>query len=142
MEPYTSAILIPLFQRVAAGHARIILSTLTEAELLVRPLRDGDGPAVERIADFLSEDGIDLVQVSRPIARLAAALRARHRMSLADAIIVATAIESGCEAVVTNDGQYARRLTEIPYVLLDALVEERPDTKTTGARSAGKEQQR
>jgi predicted nucleic acid-binding protein len=119
-EPYLT-LLLPLFRRVQQGQARFIVSAITEAELLVRPQRDEDAGAIERIADLLSEDGILVVPISRTIARHAAELRGRHRLGLADAIIVATAVETGCEAIVGNDGAW-RRLIEVPYVHLDEVI--------------------
>ena len=112
---------MPLFRRVQAGQLQLIVSVVTEAELLVRPQRDRDTDAVERIGDLLSEDGIDVVGVDRRIGRRAARLRAMQNLSLADAIIAATAIETGCEAVVGNDGLW-RRLEEISFVRLDDVV--------------------
>jgi len=119
-EPYVF-FLIPLLQRVQRGEANLIVSVITEAELLVRPQREGDLEAIERIGDLLSEDGIYVVGVDRRIARRTASLRAEKRLRLADAIIVATAIETECEAIVGNDGDW-RRLNEIPFVCLDDLA--------------------
>jgi predicted nucleic acid-binding protein len=119
--PYFAA-LLPLFRRVQAGDLSVIVSVITEAELLVRPERDYNEAAKERIADLLSEDGMFVVPVDRRIARRAAALRGRERFRLADAIIVATAIETGCEAIVGNDGEWSKRVVDVPFVRLDDIV--------------------
>jgi predicted nucleic acid-binding protein len=113
---------LPVFRRVQAGDLSIIVSVITEAELLVRPERDNNEPAKERIADLLSEDGIYVVGIDRKIARRAAALRGRSRLKLADAIIAATAIETSCDAIVGNDGEWAGSLADIPFVRLDDVV--------------------
>jgi predicted nucleic acid-binding protein len=112
---------VPLFRRVQRGEASFVVSVVTEAELLIHPLRNGDQDAAERIGDLLSEDGIYVAGVDRRIGRRAARLRAEKRLGLADAIIIATAIETECEAIVGNDGEW-RRLNEIPFVYLDDLV--------------------
>ena len=114
------------------GDLAVIVSVVTEAELLVRPERDGNEFAIERIGDLLSEEGIYVVGVDRKIARRAAQLRARVRMALADAIIVATAIETGCDAVVTNDGEWSKKVSEVPIIHLDDIV-----SRTGGAGRAG-----
>lgn len=101
--------------------ADVVVSVVTEAELLVRPHRKGDTEAVERIAGILSEEGIHVVALGRPVARSAAELRARHGLALSDAIIVATALSAGCDAIVGNDGRW-RRIREVPYLHLDDLV--------------------
>ena len=103
------------------GDASVIVSVITEAELIVKPEKDGNTEAIERIGDLLSEDGIYVIDVNRRIARKAASLRAQSGLKLPDAIIVATAIQTACEAVVGNDGAW-RRLTEIPFVDLGELA--------------------
>ena len=114
--------LVPLFERVQGGRLTVFASALTEAELLVRPLRDRNVDAVQRIGDLLSEPGIHVVEVSRRIARHGARLRSHNSLKLADAIIVATAIETGCEAIVGNDHPWASRLPDVNYYLLDDIV--------------------
>jgi len=114
-------VLLPVFRRVQGGELRVIVSVITESELLIRPKRNEDAEAEERIEDLLSEDGFSVVPADRRIARLAAELRARHNLALADAIIVATGIATGCDAVVSNDGELSQ-VTEIPFVHLDDVV--------------------
>lgn len=92
--------------------------------MLVRPQREGDVEAIERIADLLSEDGISVVPFDRPAARAAASLRAHHGLKLPDAIIVATALEAGCDVIVGNDNRW-HRIKDIAYVHLDDEVETR-----------------
>jgi predicted nucleic acid-binding protein len=108
------------------GQAGIIASVITESELLVRPEREGKQEAIERIRDLLSEDGIYVAEVNRRIGRRAAtiraaALRAGAGFKLPDAIIIATAIETGCDVIVSRDGGW-RRITEIPIVNLDDAI--------------------
>ena len=110
--------LSPVFARVQRGQAEVVASVITEAELLVRPNREGNLEATERIADLLSEDGISVLPVTRQIARSAALLRARHGLKLPDAIIVATAIGARCDVIVGNDDRW-HRIGEIPYVHLE-----------------------
>jgi predicted nucleic acid-binding protein len=107
---------------VQAGELSVIVSVITEAELLVRPERDDNEAAKERIGDLLSEDGIYVIPVDRRIARRAAALRGRGRFKLADAIIIATAAETGCDAIVSNDGEWSKKVLDIPFVRLDDVV--------------------
>jgi predicted nucleic acid-binding protein len=120
-EPYYS-VLLPIFRRVQSGELAVIVSAITEAELLVKPERDRNEAARERIEDLLSENGIYVVGVDRKIARRAAAMRAQTRLKLPDAIIIATALETDCEAVVGNDGQWSRKDVEIPFIRLDDVV--------------------
>ena len=88
----------------------------------MRPERNGDQEAIQRIGDLLSEPGINVVEVTRRTGRRAASLRSHNRLKLPDAIIVATAIESRCDAIVGNDHAWAKNPTEINYILLDDFV--------------------
>ena len=104
---------------------------MIEAELLVRPERDKETAVIEQIEDLLSEDGIYVVDVDRRIARRAASIRARGGgIGLPDAIIIATALETGCDLIVGNDKDWLK-LPELPYVLLDHEVDQ-----TAGARES------
>jgi predicted nucleic acid-binding protein len=107
---------------VQAGSVSVIVSVITEAELLVRPERAGDQNAIQRIGDLLSEPGIEVVEVTRRMARRAAALRSHNRLKLPDAIIVATAIETRCEAILGNDHAWAAHPVDVNYILLDELI--------------------
>jgi predicted nucleic acid-binding protein len=120
MQPYLR-VLIPLFDRVRDGEAVMVLSAISEAELLVRPERDGNREAIEKIADFLSEDGIYVVEVTRPIARRAAKLRPVNQISIADAVIMATAVETGCDLLLGNDARWAKA-PGVPFVRLDDVT--------------------
>lgn len=120
MQPYLR-VLLPLLDRVREAKAIMVLSAITEAELLVRPERDGNRDAIEKIEDFLSEDGIYVVEVTRPIARRAAKLRPVNRISIADAVIMATAIETGCDLLLGNDRQWTKAAAT-PYLRLDDLI--------------------
>jgi predicted nucleic acid-binding protein len=119
-QPYLEVI-APLLQRVQAGQAELLLSAVTESELLVRPMREKNAEAVERIADLLSEDGIEVVPVDRMIGRRAARLRAEHKpLRLPDATIIATALDARCDLIVGNDKEW-KNLKGIPYVHLDDI---------------------
>lgn len=119
MQPYLR-VLLPLLDRVRDDEAIMVLSAITEAELLVKPERDGNREAVEMIEDFLSEDGIYVVEMSRSIARRAARLRPVNRISIADAVIMATAIETGCDLLLGNDTAWTK-VGGLPFVRLEDL---------------------
>jgi predicted nucleic acid-binding protein len=114
-------VLIPLFDRVREGQAAMIISAITEAELLVKHEREQNDEAIEKIEDFLSEDGIYVVDVTRAIARCAAKLRPVNQISIADAVIMATAVETGCDLLLGNDARWAT-IPGIPYLKLDDAI--------------------
>ena len=113
-----------LFGATRDGLKQSIFSVVTELELLVRPIREDDVWEMRQVRVVLDGPGVQVVGLDRQIARLAAEIRARLALSLADAAIVATALHTGCDAIVGNDERCARRVKEIPYVLLDDLVKE------------------
>jgi predicted nucleic acid-binding protein len=122
VEPYYG-LLDRLFRECQAGARSIVLSVVSEAEMLVKPLRDGDVPQVEMIdALFQGPEHVEVRSVDRKVVRRAARLRAHLGLRLDDAFIVATAVEAGCDALVGNDALCARRVVDIPYVYLDEAL--------------------
>jgi predicted nucleic acid-binding protein len=120
-------LLLPVFQRVEAGQATIVISAITEAELLVRPMQLANEEAIERIADLLSEDGIEVIEVDRAIARRSAMIRAaqlrsgRKSLKLPDAMIVATAFDAHCDVIVGNDKDW-QKIEGLPLLILDDIT--------------------
>ena len=97
-----------------AGHT-------TVTELLVRPFQRG--PSVVAVAEgFLRHFAeLHLIDVTYDVAREAARIRAATGLGTPDALIVASAIASNADVLVTNDRSWPTRLgDEIPG--LDVLV--------------------
>ncbi|MCH7698015.1 MAG: PIN domain-containing protein [Chloroflexi bacterium] len=122
VEPYAAAIRT-LLDDIRVGRREGMLSVVTEIELLVRPLRDGTLQDVERVRALMDAQGFNVVPLDREIARAAAGVRAESGLRLPDAAVVATAMVTGCDVIVGNDARCAKRVKEIPYLLLDDLVE-------------------
>lgn len=105
--------LTELFASIDAGNIRAVTSELTLAEVLVRPLIDGN---IERQTTYQqalqSSEVLEVVPVSRDVLIEAARLRAIANLRLPDAIHGATATLTGCETFLTND----RRLLAIPGI--------------------------
>ncbi len=99
------------------------VSTIVEAEMLVRPIRDRNRRAQETIELFFrNSPNLVLRGVDRAVAKRAAEVRAASRLRLPDAIVVATAIEERCDALIGNDGDMFRGVPGIPYLHLDNYV--------------------
>jgi predicted nucleic acid-binding protein len=82
----------------------IVVPAVAYAESMVRPLAAG-GEALARAEAFFATQVVE--PLTRPAARIAGALRARHRgLRMPDALILATAIELDADAVVTADGRW------------------------------------
>jgi len=91
---------------LSTGRNPGLLSTLTAAELFVRPFRSG-GAAIGTVEGFLRFFGaIRVADVTYPIAREGARIRASTGLALPDAIVIATAIEHGAGLLATNDRKW------------------------------------
>jgi len=97
---------------VEAGEFLAVTSELTLAEMLVRPLQDGDKELAARYQDIVtSSDELSVSPVDRKTLIEAAMLRSFSRsLKLPDAIHVATARLCGCDFIVSDD----RRLPNLP----------------------------
>ncbi|MEW6540412.1 MAG: PIN domain-containing protein [Bacillota bacterium] len=109
----------PLFHLAEQREIELVLSVVTEVELLVGPMRSGNEGAVNLIRLFLSRfSNVEVVPVSREIAHKAAQLRAESGLKLPDALIAATGVVSGCRAALGNDRSWAG-MADLPFICLD-----------------------
>jgi predicted nucleic acid-binding protein len=93
-------------------------------EISVRPLQLGRPDVADEYETLLAAfPNLSIVKVSRPIARRAAELRATFRLRPADAVQVATTIERGATAFLTND-KGLRRVNILDVLLLDDFLDE------------------
>jgi predicted nucleic acid-binding protein len=98
---------------IATGRNPASLSTVTVAEILVRPFRRGAG-AVATAEGFLQHFAdIRLVPVTYEVAREGARLRASTDLPMPDALILASALVVGIDVVVTADRSWRARLRDI-----------------------------
>ena len=106
-----------LFAEIDAGRIRGVTSELTLAELLAKPIRDGNAQAISQYQNLLSSrQGLEVTSISRQILLEAARLRGSTPLKLPDAIHVATATLAGCTVFISNDKRLAA--TAIPVYLL------------------------
>jgi predicted nucleic acid-binding protein len=85
-------------------------SMITAAELLIRPIRTG-AAEIAFMHEFLTgSPALRGLVMDFAVAQQAATVRAATGLRLPDAIVVASGLLAGCEAIVTNDEQWRRRL--------------------------------
>ena len=108
----------PLRQRAQAyiaslesrGHS-FVISQLTRLECLVKPLGIGDGQMLLDFEAFFRSPNMRTIDLSAASFQRAAAIRAAglyasgKKISLADSLHLAVALESGCSTLSTNDGR-------------------------------------
>jgi predicted nucleic acid-binding protein len=98
-----------------------IVSPVTLAECLILPIRLQQPDIQANFQDLLlGSDGISLVNIDATIGAQAADLRVRYGFKLPDALQVATALASNCDAFLTNDRMLAR-VTELRVLVLADL---------------------
>jgi predicted nucleic acid-binding protein len=85
----------------------LITSWLTRMEVRCQPIRLGQIQLLNLYESFFENPSLYVVSVSDSVVEAATLLRAR-RAGAADAIHIATAIENGCDAVLTKDADWKK----------------------------------
>ena len=110
-----------VLETIAQGRVEAVASELVLLELLVAPLKKGAQDVADEIELALSHfPHLQLAPVTRAVLLRAAEIRARYGMRAPDAIMLATAVESGATLAVTNDDAW-RKVKEIDVLLLSNL---------------------
>jgi predicted nucleic acid-binding protein len=105
-----------------AGSHQGVTSIISLAEVLVKPLRDGNNVAAEDYRRLLTTfPNLRLYDVNRGIAEAAARFRAVHGQPMPDMIQVATAIIAGATGFITNDPAF-KRIEDVEILILDDVV--------------------
>lgn len=122
-DPRRAPVTRALFSAAAAGRVSIVASVVTELELLVGPIRREDSVAIQLLDQLLSgPPAVEVMECSREVARAAASVRADHNLSLPDSVVAATALVSGCTALLANDGAFRRIADRLAYLHVDDLA--------------------
>lgn len=107
-----------LFEKLDAGEKTAVISPITLAECLVIPFKSGNTEVAHIFIDLLVNSGsVWFYPIDETIAEKAAELRSRYNLTLADAFQIAVAIQTGCDAFLTNDKDL-KRVTELPILVL------------------------
>ncbi len=110
-----------MLRRVDAGIVSGVASVVTLTEVLTKPMQIGNQRLERDYRSLLLHSRhVSLVAVDTTIAKRAADLRARWGIRTPDALQIATAVESDCQAFLTNDHRL-RRVTDIQVFALDDL---------------------
>lgn len=113
-------IVAPVIKAAEEGTLDLVISAVTVTELLVAPLRNHDTrseAAVRLFAGALCR----VAPTSPVIAEQAAQLRADHDLTTPDALVYATGLVEGADAIVGNDARW-KRVTGGRYLHLDDLT--------------------
>jgi predicted nucleic acid-binding protein len=110
-----------IFEYVQAGTLQGSSSVITLTEVLIHPFRLNNEALAKEYQHRLTQNKhFNLIPIYQEIAILAAQLRAQYNLKTPDALQIATAVHSNCDACLTNDGGWSR-VKEIPILVLDDL---------------------
>ena len=88
---------------------------------MVAPLRKNQADYQQVFVDLVANGpNCILVSIDRETAILAARLRARYNLTLTDAFQVAAALETNCDALLTNDMIF-KRVIELKILVLSEI---------------------
>jgi predicted nucleic acid-binding protein len=111
-----------IFAYQEANDIDTITSVITLSECLTKPLKVNDPSLVSAYERFLLKTrNITLIPVTLQISRRSAVLRATYGLRTPDALHIATALETGCEAFLTNDVAL-KRVNELSVLILSEIV--------------------
>ncbi len=98
-----------VFTSLSRGTLTAVISTISVTELLIKPFADRADDKVRICEAFLEGlPNTHFVPPSVAIAKEAARLRAVHKLRTPDALLLATALEEGATAFLTNDARLKR----------------------------------
>jgi predicted nucleic acid-binding protein len=98
-----------LTDAIERGRFQCTLSVVTAAELMVGGFRKSVEDGAARRAHLSNYPNLTIVPLSFDVATGAAHLRATTKLELPDAIVLATAIDAGCDAIVHGDREWIKR---------------------------------
>ena len=114
--------LAKLFKLNDEKYFKFITTAITLLEVLVKPLKDGETKIVHEYKTILTNaEGVDIFDITTPIAFKAAEIRARYNIRTPDALQIATAIVYEADYFFTNDLRL-KNITEIKLLTIAELI--------------------
>ena len=110
-----------LLQRAEAGDYTAIITPVTMAEIVVKPLQCGRPDIADTYQTAIrNAPNVGICDMSWKTGVMAGALKAKYRLPLPDMLQVACATEHG-GVLVTND-HALQKITDVRVILLDEVV--------------------
>ena len=117
--PSYDSLISNVFQRISNGNLLGITSVVTLIEVLIHPIRQGNTNLQKQYRDLLlSSSNFYTVAVDTNIAEIAAQMRSYYNILIPDAIQIATAKVTECDAFLTNDINL-KRIEDLNVLILD-----------------------
>ncbi|HTU51683.1 MAG TPA: PIN domain-containing protein [Acidobacteriaceae bacterium] len=99
-----------MVERISERHDHLLTSTLTLAEVLIKPLAVGDLAWADKYEKLLATPGVSLLPFDRGSARMYAEIRQDKTVKPPDAIQLACAANAGCDLFITNDERLSKKI--------------------------------
>lgn len=99
-----------IIERISERRDHLLTSTLTLAEVLVKPLAVGDLAWADKYEKLLNTPGVSLLPFDRGSARIYAEIRQDKSIKPPDAIQLACAAHAGCDLFITNDERLSKKI--------------------------------
>ena len=107
-----------IYEELIARNDTLCTSVFTVGEALTLPLRMKDEAAIAAINDSMLSGEVELLPFTLAMAQRYGKIRAASSLKAADALHLATAIESKASLFVTNDNQLQRlRVPDKPFTV-------------------------
>lgn len=88
---------------------RASISVVSVTELLVRPIRTGQVQFTFMHTFLTGYPNLTVLPMDMIVAVQAATLRASMGLALPDAVVIASGLLAGCDAIVSNDARWKQR---------------------------------
>ncbi len=119
--PTYVGIMREIIRHVDEGRVIGYSSVVTLTEVLTQPKRRGNIMVEQEYRNLLLHSRhFKLISITADIAEQAADLRARYSLRTPDALQIAVALRSGCQAFLTNDSDL-KRVTSLRVLVLAEL---------------------
>ncbi len=110
-----------IFQQLTAGSFHAVTSPVTLAECLIKPIREGLLQLQQDFVEVLTTGtNTSFIPINAVVSRKAAELRVAYGFKLPDALQLAIAFTTGCNAFLTNDEQL-KRVIEFQVLVIKEL---------------------
>jgi predicted nucleic acid-binding protein len=120
--PTHFAVCDDVFRRLTNGEFVGYTSVVTLTETLTLPRRLGNASLETVYQSFLtSTRNLTMLRIDAAIADFAAHLRSRYNLRTPDALQIACAVATGCQAFLTNDNAL-KRVTNLRILVLSDLT--------------------
>lgn len=105
--------------KVQSGELIAFTSTITLTEVLPKPIQNGKDALADRFIEFLKHGkNLNLMEISVNTGEKAGRLRGKYpALRTMDAVQIATALEAGVDAFLTNDKKL-KQIKEIKVMVL------------------------